>query len=83
MTVGRGRDTVTEQFRSAWSPGEQETGAVEMFGPDGIAEYNFLVEAHNFIKTPFQQPLLFLLFYFKYVDALHLKSNGGQTSYDV
>ena len=37
-TVGRGREPVTEQFRSTWSPGEMETGAGEMYGPEGIAE---------------------------------------------
>ena len=51
MTVGRGRDPVMEQFRSIWSRGEMETGAGEMYGSDGIAEKNFLIEVYNFIKT--------------------------------
>ena len=41
-TVGRGRDPVTEQFRSTWSPGEMETGAGDMYGPDGIAKKKLL-----------------------------------------
>ena len=41
-TVGQGRDPVTEQFRSTWSPGEMETGAGEMNGPYGIAEKKLL-----------------------------------------
>ena len=35
--VGLGSEPVTEQLRSTWSPGERETGAEDMYGPDGIA----------------------------------------------
>ena len=37
-------------MRSTCSPGEAETGAEDMKGPEGIAVNNFLIEVSHFIE---------------------------------